>query len=123
MTAEPEEVSMSSCTFCFKPSTGVQTLVAGPGVFICDECVMLCQVVIQNKPTSSPAPLAPWDHVNQLDDVLATLPRVAMASAQVEATLAGWVGRSRSLGATWARVGEALGMSRQSAWERFAPGD
>jgi hypothetical protein len=116
-------VSLSSCTFCFKSNTDVQTLVAGPGVFICDECVSLCQCVIADKPSGSPAPLAPWDHVSDLDDVLATLPRVATASAQVEATLAGWVGRSRLLGATWARVGEALGMSRQSAWERFAPGD
>ena len=26
----------------------------------------------------------------------------------------------QGLGATWARIGETLGMSRQSAWERFA---
>lgn len=116
-------VDVAACTFCFKANSDVQVLVAGPGVFICDECVSLCQCVIEDKPTGSPAPLAPWDHVGDLDEVLATLPRVATASAQVEATLAGWVGRARSLGATWARVGEALGMSRQSAWERFAPGD
>jgi hypothetical protein len=30
------------------------------------------------------------------------------------------VHRARALGATWARIGEALGMTRQSAWERFS---
>ena len=28
--------------------------------------------------------------------------------------------RARALGAIWARIGEALGMTRQSAWERFS---
>jgi hypothetical protein len=123
MTTHQVDESISACTFCFKSNTDVATLVAGPGVYICDECVTLCQCVIETKPSGLPAPLAPWDHVSDLEDVLSTLPRVATASAQVEATLAGWVGRARSLGATWARIGEALGMSRQSAWERFAPGD
>jgi ATP-dependent Clp protease ATP-binding subunit ClpX len=26
----------------------------------------------------------------------------------------------RERGVTWARIGEALGMTRQSAWERFS---
>jgi hypothetical protein len=30
------------------------------------------------------------------------------------------VRRARALGATWARIGDALGMTRQSAWERFS---
>lgn len=123
MTADPNGADVAACTFCFKGSADVSTLVAGPGVFICDECVTLCQSVIADKPSGTPAPLAPWDHVSDLDEVLATLPRVAKASTQVEATLVGWVARARSLGATWARVGDSLGMSRQSAWERFAPGD
>jgi hypothetical protein len=39
---------------------------------------------------------------------------------QVEQHLTGWVRRARELGATWARIGESLGMARQSAWERFS---
>jgi len=30
------------------------------------------------------------------------------------------VRRARALGVTWARIGETLGMARQSAWERFS---
>jgi hypothetical protein len=52
--------------------------------------------------------------------VLENLPRIAKAAQLVEESLAGWVGRGRELGATWARIGEALGMTRQSAWARFS---
>jgi hypothetical protein len=31
------------------------------------------------------------------------------------------VSQARMRGATWAEIGEALGIARQSAWERFAP--
>jgi hypothetical protein len=100
----------------------VATLIAGPGVFICDGCVQLCVDVIARQQGPGPLePVAPWDRATDLDQVLAGLPRVAAAGAQVEANLVAWVLRARALGATWARVGEALGMTRQSAWERFAP--
>jgi hypothetical protein len=116
------EAPLAVCSFCSRPNTEVATLVAGPGVFICDECVQLCSDVIAHKSAPGPVePVAPWDRATDLDQVLAGLPKVAAAGAQVEANLVAWVRRARALGATWARVGEALGMTRQSAWERFAP--
>jgi hypothetical protein len=75
--------------------------------------------VIKNKPKTG-ARVAPWESETTVEDVLASLPRVAAAGAQVERNLTEWVRRSRALGATWARIGEALGMTRQSAWERFS---
>src|SRR4051794_2080318 len=30
------------CSFCNKAGDGVETLVAGPDVFICDECIRVC---------------------------------------------------------------------------------
>jgi len=33
-----------ACSFCGKPHTQAARLVAGPGVFICNECVALCQI-------------------------------------------------------------------------------
>lgn len=35
------------CSFCNKTQDQVDTLVAGPGVFICNECVELCRQVIE----------------------------------------------------------------------------
>ena len=34
------------CSFCNKAQNEVATLIAGPGVYICDECVELCQSII-----------------------------------------------------------------------------
>jgi ATP-dependent protease Clp ATPase subunit len=119
MPAVTEQPVIAACSFCLKPNTEVRRLVAGPGVFICDGCVALCAQLIDGPP--SPAPqLAAWEHAVSVDEALANLPRIAAAGAQVDQHLAGWVQRARALGATWARIGEALGMTRQSAWERFS---
>jgi hypothetical protein len=58
--------------------------------------------------------------VVRANEALANLPRVAATRVQVEQNLVRWVRRARSLGVTWARIGGALGMTRQSAWERFS---
>ena len=34
------------CSFCNKPDTSVRKLIAGPHVFICDECVDVCADII-----------------------------------------------------------------------------
>jgi ATP-dependent protease Clp ATPase subunit len=43
------------CSFCGKTADKVRRLVAGPGVFICDECVRLCNEVINEAPPTPPA--------------------------------------------------------------------
>jgi hypothetical protein len=118
-TTEASRPVIASCSFCGKPTTEVAALVAGPGVYICDECVALCQQVIANRPATVPR-LAPWQVATDVEAVLENLPRIAKAAGLVEETLTGWVRRGRELGATWARIGEALGMTRQSAWARFS---
>jgi hypothetical protein len=107
------------CSFCLKPTHEVGTMVAGPGVFICDECVALCGQVIAAKPAVKPAKVA-WEWTTSDDNLLATLPKIAAAGGQVERQLALWVAEARSRGITWTRIGAALGMTRQSAWERFS---
>ena len=119
MPAVTEQPVIAACSFCLKPNTEVRRLVAGPGVFICDGCVALCAQLIDGPPSPTPQ-LPAWEHAASVDEVLASLPRIAAAGAQVEQHLAGWVHRARALGATWARIGEALGMTRQSAWGRFS---
>jgi ATP-dependent protease Clp ATPase subunit len=112
---------IACCSFCLKPDTEVKRLVAGPAVYVCDECVDLCRQIIQDVPQGPAGPrLLPWDRTDSVEAALANLPNVARAQAQVEESLLGWVRRARTLGATWAQVGDALGITRQSAWERFA---
>jgi ClpX C4-type zinc finger len=111
--------AIASCSFCLKPDSEVAKLVAGPGVYICNECVDLCSQVIGNAPSLPPG-LTSWEEDLHLDGVLASLPRMAAAGAQVERNLSRFVLRARALGATWAAIGASLGMTRQSAWERFS---
>jgi ATP-dependent Clp protease ATP-binding subunit ClpX len=44
-TSEPE----CSCSFCGKNQNEVQKLIAGPNVFICDECIELCNEIVQDE--------------------------------------------------------------------------
>ena len=118
MTTTKERV-IASCSFCSKPDDEVKKLVAGPGVYICNECVELCGQII-GSPPAVPAGLTSWEESLDLDGVLASLPRMAAAGAQVESNLTRYVRRARELGATWAAIGVSLGMTRQSAWERFS---
>ena len=133
MTAGHVNAVIACCSFCLKPNTQVAKLVAGHGVYICNECVALCGEIIQAElaagpPSAGPPPgpaggqprVAPWEQEMSLEEILAALPRVAAAGQQAQEYLTHWVRKARSLGATWARIGAALDMTRQSAWERFS---
>ena len=36
------------CSFCGKPQEQVERIIAGPGVYICDECIKICTNIIEN---------------------------------------------------------------------------
>lgn len=40
------------CSFCGKLQSEVGTLIAGPGVYICDECIGICRSIIDEEPRS-----------------------------------------------------------------------
>lgn len=104
------------CSFCGKTRDEVERLIAGPGVFICDECVQLCERVLSDQPLPSFPPL---DGKTD-EELLADMARLDASRGQVEAAVQDRVRRLRARSVTWARIGEALGISRQSAWERYS---
>ena len=107
------------CSFCRKDQDSVAKLVAGPGVYICNECVGLCNLVI----AEAPAPAFGAWHEAPDDELLAGLARVQAVVAQADAAVHDYVGVLRGRGISWTRIGEALGVSKQAAWERFSGGD
>src|SRR5262249_30292329 len=119
MPAQTQQPVIAACSFCLKPSTEVRRLVAGPGVYICDGCVALCAQLVDGPPAPAPH-LAAWDHAVTVEEALASLPRIAAADARGEQHVREGVRGARALGATGARIGAALGITRQSAWERFS---
>jgi len=44
-----ESADLLKCSFCGKSQKQVQQLIAGPGVYICDECVELCNEIIEER--------------------------------------------------------------------------
>src|SRR5208337_2211803 len=41
--------SLTLCSFCGKSHAEVKKLIAGPGVYICDNCVVLCKNVLDKE--------------------------------------------------------------------------
>jgi ATP-dependent Clp protease ATP-binding subunit ClpX len=44
-----EEKGQLKCSFCGKSQDQVRKLVAGPGVYICDECIELCNEIVEEE--------------------------------------------------------------------------
>lgn len=107
------------CSFCIKEKEAVAKLVAGPGVYICNECVDLCNLVIVAEPVPK---VGGWSDQPD-DELLASLARIQAVVSQVDAALHDHVDILRARGISWTRIGEALGVSKQAAWERFSGED
>jgi ATP-dependent Clp protease ATP-binding subunit ClpX len=49
MSTLTESGDMLKCSFCGKSQKQVRKLIAGPGVYICDECIGLCNEIIEEE--------------------------------------------------------------------------
>ncbi len=63
------------CSFCGKTQDEVRKLIAGPGVYICDECVALCEEILAedeeiNRKESKLVPLTPEEIKAKLDEYI-----------------------------------------------------
>ena len=47
--AKSNDQGKLKCSFCGKPQDQVRKLIAGHGVYICDECVSLCSEIIEEE--------------------------------------------------------------------------
>jgi ATP-dependent Clp protease ATP-binding subunit ClpX len=59
------------CSFCGKSQKQVRKLIAGPGVYICDECIELCNEIIEEE-LAEPAELT-FDHLPNPREIRAFL--------------------------------------------------
>src|SRR6188508_1048658 len=61
------------CSFCGKSQEQVRKLIAGQGVYICDECINLCQEIIEEEMLETPRPkqtAAKLPNPHQIKDAL-----------------------------------------------------
>lgn len=115
------------CSFCNKDKDAVTKLIAGPGVYICNECVDLCDRILAEEldriRAEEPVPeFVSWDEQPD-DELLASLARIQAVVSQVDAAVHDHVATLRDRGISWTRIGQALGVSKQAAWERFSGED
>lgn len=118
----PTASQIATCSFCDKPNTEVTRLVAGPGVFICNECVELSATLIADTAQTSPeerARLVAERRDRSPEQILAMLPPLGRSLARVESDVAHWIARLREQGTDWAEIADALGMSVEDARGRF----
>ena len=47
--AKYDDKKQLKCSFCGKNQDQVKRLIAGPGVYICDECIELCSDIIADE--------------------------------------------------------------------------
>jgi ATP-dependent Clp protease ATP-binding subunit ClpX len=97
----------------------VKKLIAGPGVFICDECVELCLPIIAEKPATPVVPGSLLPDNASTEKLLRTLAGYSGAFESVGAAMQDIVDILRGREVSWAAIGQTLGVSRQAAWKRF----
>jgi ATP-dependent Clp protease ATP-binding subunit ClpX len=73
------------CSFCGKSQRQVKKLIAGPGVYICDECIDLCNEIIDEELTS-PAALD-LDNLPRPRDIYAVLNDYVVSQEEAKRTL------------------------------------
>ena len=114
---------VNHCSFCAKAQTEVIVLIAGPGVFICDECVDLCQPMINKykspRATTQKTPSLLPDNAST-ETLLKTLAGYNGAFATVDAAMQHVVDILREREISWEIIGETISVSRQAAWKRFS---
>ena len=72
MPRNAESVDLLKCSFCGKSQKQVKKLIAGPGVYICDECIELCNEIVDEElgsgsvgvPLELPKPQEIFDFLN-----------------------------------------------------------
>src|SRR5690606_19289548 len=73
------------CSFCGKSQKQVKKLIAGPGVYICDECIELCNEIIEEELAES-AELG-WDELPKPKEISAFLDQYVVGQDQAKKAL------------------------------------
>jgi len=106
------------CSFCGKSEDEIKKLAAGPGkIFICDECVRVCQAVMHGDEAGISRAFDPktWPK----ERLLAILKPINETADAYREHLQTIVETLRAQDVSWSVIAAQLGVSRQTAWERF----
>lgn len=80
-----EDKGQVKCSFCSKAQEQVRKLVAGPGVYICDECIELCNEIIEEEFGGEQA--AEWQSVPKPKEIAAILDQYVIGQQEAKKAL------------------------------------
>ena len=75
------------CSFCGKSQHEVKKLIAGPSVFICDECIDLCNDIIREEVPADAAPVDSKGDLPTPSDIKANLDNYVIGQERAKRTL------------------------------------
>lgn len=84
-----EEKGKLKCSFCGKPQEQVKKLVAGPGVYICDECIELCnEIIAEELAEISPSKESSKKNLAKPNEIYDTLNQYVISQEKAKKVLA-----------------------------------
>ena len=81
-----ESGDLLKCSFCGKSQKQVKKLIAGPGVYICDECIDLCNEIIEEE--LSEAAESSWGELPKPRDIFEFLDQYVIGQDAAKKSLA-----------------------------------
>lgn len=103
------------CGFCGLPGVKGRPLLGGLGVMICGDCAREAARSFDEGTETATAAF----EAHTEEELVRMLRGVTGQRPQLERFQRDLVTYMRSRGTSWGSIGEGLGVTRQSAWERF----
>ncbi|MEJ5919333.1 MULTISPECIES: ATP-dependent Clp protease ATP-binding subunit ClpX [unclassified Corynebacterium] len=88
MARMQESADLLKCSFCGKSQKQVKKLIAGPGVYICNECIELCNEIIEEELNTSAAPAEAEDRLPRPAEIRDFLDEYVIGQDSAKRTLA-----------------------------------
>ncbi|MFZ0217567.1 MAG: ATP-dependent Clp protease ATP-binding subunit ClpX [Candidatus Dormiibacterota bacterium] len=88
MTEREDRRRYTRCSFCGKGQDQVRKLVAGPGVYICDQCIDLCQEVLEEDNRSAGTKKAKTGFIPNPQSISAALDQYVIGQEHAKHVLA-----------------------------------
>jgi ATP-dependent Clp protease ATP-binding subunit ClpX len=79
---------LTLCSFCGKPHSEVRKLIQGPGVYICDACVLICKNVLDKELRTEARKTSPRLRVPKPSEIKRELDRYCVGQDHAKKTLA-----------------------------------